>query len=230
VNKLLITHHGYNGNTGWSRVGQDIVLALDMAGYDVVPVPILLNESSSNIHPRIVELENKSQKNIDTIINVVLPHHLEYNGNFKNIAYYFSETDNLPIEWSSKLELMDELWVPNTSMVIAARNAGITKPIHVVKPPIDTSKYERVYSKIPDLESKLAGDFSFLFVGDLQRRKNLSGVIKAFHTEFQTNEPVSLVIKSTKFNTSAQEQESIVRKIAQEIKNGLKLYPNQNDY
>lgn len=230
MSKLLITHHGYQNSTGWSRVGQDIILCLDKAGVDIVPIPILLNEQSSNINPRILELENKSQEGTDIILNVVLPHHLEYNSNFKNISYFFSETDNLPREWADKLELMDLILVPNASMILACRKAGITKRIEVVKPPIDVTKYERTYSELPELKSKLAGDFSFLWVGDLNRRKNLSAVLKAWHTEFTTNEPCSLVIKPYKFNTSPQEQENLVRKMSEEIRRGLKLYPNLNDY
>lgn len=229
MNKILITHHGYNGTTGWAKIGQSIILALDEAGFDVVPRAIILNEKAS-IDNRILELEKKSDKDCDTILNVVLPHHLEYNSNFKNIALFFHETNFIPLEWSSKLNLMDEIWVVNTSMIEACRNSGITKPVHLVQPPVDTSKYERTYQPVKSLKDKLAGEFSFLWVGDLNRRKNLAGFLKAFHTEFHPSEPVSLVIKPYKFNTSYQEVESIVRKMSEEVRHGLKLYPNLNDY
>lgn len=230
MSKILITHHGYQNCTGWAKVGQDIILALDQAGYDVVPRAILLSEQKSNIHPRIVELENKSDKECDILLNLVLPHHLEYNSNFKNIALFFSETDRIPEEWSSKLNLMDEIWVVNRSMVDACKNSGITKPVHLVRPPVDTSKYEQTYQPIESLKSKLAEEFSFLWIGDLNRRKNLAGILKAFHTEFTTNEPVSLVIKPYKFNHNPQQLTDIVRKMSEEIRIGIKLYPNLNDY
>lgn len=230
MSKILIVSHLAQNFSGWARVAQDVVLALDGAGYDVVPRTIYLSEQNSNINPRILELEEKNDRGCDVILNIVLPHHLEYRAGYKNISLFFSETDSLPIEWVGPLNLMDEVWVVNIQMKEACLKSGITKPIQVVYPPIDTSKYERTYADYKPLKDKLAGQFSFLVVGDLQRRKNLASIIKAFHCEFSTNEPVNLVIKSTKFNTSPEQQEQIIRKMSEEIRAGLKLYPNQNDY
>lgn len=231
MSKVLFVGHYREANTGWAKVTRDYILALDYAGYDVVCRPIKLNESNEKLPRRILELEAKDDSDCDTVIQCVLPHHMEYNGRFsKNIGVFFSETDSIPLEWSSKLRLMDECWVVNTQQEKALSDSGFAKPIHKVFPPVDLEKYNQAYEPLKTLKDSLAGQFSFYWIGDFNRRKNLSAVVKAFHTEFTTNEPVSLVIKGYKFNTSPQDTVGLVKKLCDEMKTNLKLYPKINDY
>lgn len=231
MNKILYLGHYRERNTGWSNITKSHILALDSAGYDVVCRPVRLSEKDCELPQRILELEEKDDKDCDILIEHLLPHHMEWRSGFKKVVgIYYSETDNLPSEWSTKLGLLDELWVCNSQMVDAARKSGITKPVHIVPPPIDTSKFERTYPDFKSVKDKTCEDFTFLYVGEIHRRKNLSSIVKAFAAEFTTNEPVSLIIKPYKFNTSQQELENTVNKLCEEVKHGLKLYTNINDY
>lgn len=229
MNKILIASH-YRESSGWGRVCINYILALDKAGYDIVCRPVRLNEKSSELPTRILELEQKSDKDCDVIIQMTLPHLMEYSGNFKKcVGVFFSETDSLPFDWSSRLNLMDELWVCNNQMVRALKNSGVTTPCRLVRPPIDTSRYEQTYSTYNGLKERLEGSYSFLWIGDLSKRKNLSAVLKAFHSEFKY-EPVELVIKSSKFGLSPEQVTQTIQQLSNEVKTGLKLYPNLNDY
>ena len=230
MSKVLFVSHHRNGNTGWSRVAQDYILAIDNAGLDIVVRPLLLNEPDTNIPNRIKELEQKSSSGCDTIINCILPHHLEYSSKFKNISIFFSECDQIPLEWTSRLNLMDEVWVCNSQMKQACIRSGVTANLEIVLPPADTEKYQRTYPKLPGLAQQLSGDFAFYFIGDLNKRKNLSGVLKAFHAEFDSNEPVQLVVKSSKFGVHPQEVAQNIQKLSDEVKIGLKKYPSPSGY
>lgn len=228
--KILFLGHYREGSSGWAQVTRNYILGLDKAGYDVVCRPVRLNEKSSELPPRILELEQKSDKGCDVIIQMTLPHLMEYSGNFKKcLGVFFSETNSLPIEWSSKLQLMDELWVCNNQMVRALENSGVTTPYKLISPPLDTSRYEQTYSSYKGLKERLEGSYSFLWLGDLSKRKNLSGVMKAFHSEFKY-EPVELVIKSSKFGLTSEQVTHTIQQLSNEVKTGLKLYPNLNDY
>lgn len=230
MSKTLIISHHRQLNTGWAKVAIDYIMAMDNAGLDISVRPLLLSEPESNIPDRIKELEQKPIRECKTLIQIVLPHHLEYNSNFKCIAVFFSECDRLPSEWSTRLNMMDEVWVCNNQMMEAIINSGVKTKIRVILPPVNTEKYQRTYPKLQILSSQLSGNFSFYFIGELNKRKNLSCVIKAFHSEFDTNEPVSLVIKSSKFGASPNEVANNIQKISDEIKIGLKKYQNPNYY
>ena len=85
----------YRDGTGWAKAAQNYILALDSVGIDVVPRYVKLNDINGQIDERISELETKSDKGCDFVIQHLLPHHMDFNGNFKkNIALYVTETDS----------------------------------------------------------------------------------------------------------------------------------------
>ena len=100
----------YRDGTGWANAAQGYILSLDAAGIDVVPRFIKLNENHNKVPKRIAELEKKSSKNCDFVIQHVLPHQLKFNGNFeKNICLYVAETDHCKNNiWPERINLMDE--------------------------------------------------------------------------------------------------------------------------
>lgn len=229
MKKILLCGHYRQANTGWAKVAIDYILALDKK-YDVICRPILLSEPEANIPERVKELEQRDSRGCDTILNITLPHHWVYDSRFKCCGVYFSETDNLPIEWTSRLNLMDEVWVCNEQMEQACKNSGVSSKLKVVLPPVNVRKYEQTYKTLPGLVQKLEGDFSFYVIGELNKRKNLSGILKAFHAEFDSNEPVQLVIKANKFGVPPQEIAGHIKKLSDEVKIGLKKYPKPEDY
>ena len=77
----------YKDGTGWGNAAQHYILALDAAGVDVVPRAIKLNNRNAEVPQRILQLEKKSSKGCTHVIQNVLPHHMEYSGDFeKNIG------------------------------------------------------------------------------------------------------------------------------------------------
>src|SRR5688500_657259 len=99
----------YKDGTGWAHAAHENILSLDAAGVDVVPRPFKLNDVNGEVSPRIIELEGKSDKGCDIVIQNCLPHHTDYNGHFeKNIAYYFTETSHFKNSaWAERLNLLD---------------------------------------------------------------------------------------------------------------------------
>ena len=113
-------------------------------------------------------------------------------------------------------------------MVKASKDSGVTIPIHVVPHAADFSKFESGYKKldIPNIH----GDFVFYFVGELNKRKNLEAFVRAFHSEFGTNEPVSILIKSNKHGLNSDQCASQIQTICNTVKAGLKKHPNILNY
>lgn len=220
----------YKEGTGWARAAQEYILALDAVGINVVPRCIKLNSAIPEIPARIVELEKKSDKDCDIVIQHLLPYHMEYNGNFKKcIGIYESETTNFKDSgWTNRLNLMDELWVPNRQMLSTKNENHLTPPIYVVNHATDIDKYTQSYNKldIPNIDGK----FAFYFIGEANRRKNITALLRAFHTEFASNENVALVIKSSIPGQPISAVNQHLTEICTTIKRGLKIYKDIGDY
>lgn len=226
--KILYLGH-YREASGWGQAARDYILAMDSVGIDVVPRCVYVGNPTAQLPNRIIELEKKSSKNCDICIQHVLPQLMVYNGNFKkNIALFASETDTLiPSNWAQYINMMDEAWVINSIMAYEYQTE-LNIPIHVVPHACDVNKYKKNHKPldIPELD----GNFVFYFIGELNRRKNLAALVRAFHVEFHNTEPVSLLIK---VGCPGLSQEQIVQNVVDmctTTKKHLKLYPSVDMY
>lgn len=213
----------WKDGTGWGHAAQDYILALDAGGVDVVPRAIRLNNVEAEIPERILELEKKDDKNPDAIIQNILPSMMCYDKAMgKNIGLFFTETSHfMHTDWVQKLQLMDEMWAPSTSCIKNALNSGVDLPYADVPCACNPSKYMQYY-KPYDLPG-IKDTFVFYTIGELNRRKNLVALLKAFHTEFNINEPVSLVIKCNSPGRSLEETQKHARAICDKVKENMRL-------
>lgn len=214
----------YRDGTGWAQSALDYILAIDAAGLDVVARPVRLNAGKNPIPNRILELEKKSSKDADIVIQHVLPHQMDYCGNFKkNIAMYFTETSNFSsTNWANKINTLDEAWVPNSEAIKVSQESGVKVPVEAIPIPTDLSRFQKKYEKM-DFAKELKGSFIFYTIGEATRRKNLGALLKAFHSEFRSTEPVELVIKSSQHGLTPEELKFNLTKYCTEVKQGLKL-------
>ena len=224
----------YRENSGWAQAGRDWILALDAAGVEVTPRPLFLNSQREKtfLPERILELEKNSSQNCDAVILHTLPHHYEYNGNFKkNIGLFVSETDSFRYtRWPERLRLMDEIWVTNQAQRQATVNSVGVSHLNVVPHACDVTRFQRSHNPLATLKDQLDGNFTFYTVGELTRRKNLPALIKAFHLEFHPSEPVSLIIKTSKAGMQPDEVAKHLGAMCDEIKASLKLYRDIHSY
>ncbi len=209
----------YKDGTGWANACINNILALDAVGVEVVPRPITFNNSAGSCPQRILELEENYESGCDICIQHTLPHLYSYNSNFKNIGFIATETSNFKeSSWQHYANLMDEIWVPTKSCKSACFNSGVKKGVKVVPHSLDLSVYQsgKYLKEGPKIDS-LFNTFNFCFIGEFVERKNVQALARAFHSEFDYDEPVNLYVK-----TSSQ-QLDYVQNYFQQIKNGLKI-------
>ena len=220
----------YRDGTGWGNAAIDYILSLDAAGVDVVPRAIKLNNKQVELPNRILELENKSSQGCDICIQHTLPHFMEYSNAFKkNIALYATETDNfIDSDWARRINMMDEAWVINNQMAEASSKSGVTIPIKVIPHATNFSKFERTYNKLEFPSSK--NNFVFYTVADWNKRKNIETFIRAFHTEFEADEPVSLLIKTSQQGVEPEQLAIKVRDMCNAVKTKVKKYNTIDEY
>lgn len=221
----------YREKTGFGIACENFILALDAGGANIACRPVKIRKLGRDVHPRILELENKKYDSYDYVIQKVLPHSMDYSGEFKkNIAILAYETSNLGrTNWDDKLNLMDEVWATNDLTRLACLQAGVTTPIKIVGEPVDTTKYSKKYTKMY-APTTFDSTFKFYFIGENTSRKNLEALVLAFHLEFAPEEDVALVMKTSKQLTSSQDTQNEVATMCNNIKQTLRLYDNMRDY
>ena len=220
----------YRDHTGWGQAAIDYILSMDSVGIDVVCRPLKLNQTQEDLPRRILELESKHSDECSVCIQHILPHYMDYNGKFdKNIALYATETSHFKRSaWVQRINTMDEAWVINNQSKQASLDSGVKIPIKVIPHASDTDKFNRTYNLLEAPE--LRDSFVFYFIGDLTPRKNLPALLKAFHLEFDTNEGVELLIKTSQYGLSPDECAEKVRDLCLQVKTSLKLYPSLEEY
>ncbi len=219
----------YADGTGWANFAQRQILALDAAGVDVACRRIKLNNYKDMVHPRLLELEEKKGK-FDVVIQNCLPHFSEYSGKFdKNIIYYMNETSNFNSStWASHINLMDEAWVPSVHNVISSQASRVEIPIKPIPTAVDLERFKAPPAPLP-LRDTFKDDFIFYTIGEFNTRKNMAALLKAFHLEFDKDEPVQLLIKTSPTGLGKKPQE-VIQGFINNIKTGIKLSPNLSDY
>jgi hypothetical protein len=227
--KILYIGH-YKEHSGWAQAAKDYILALDMAGIDVVCRNVTLTVDSKDVDKRLLELEKKSTDNCDFCIQHVLPHHIVGTSGFKkNIAILESETTSLKhLPWFNYLQQVDEIWVPNEDAKNFLEEDKIGVPVKVVEHCCDIEKYTKKYQElnIPQVNNT----FRFYYIGDLNDRKNLRSIIRCFHSEFDPSEKVSLILKVKKFGMNPEQTKHYVDNILAEEKTKLRMYRDIQSY
>jgi len=215
----------YKDGTGWGNACVNNILALDSVGVEVVPRAITFSDAKGNCPDRILELEQNSETGCDICIQHTLPHLYSYNSKFKNIGFLATETSNfIESSWQHHANLMDEIWVPTQSCRSACIHSGVKKNVEVAPHSLDISQYDsaKYIENGPKIEN-LLNTFNFAFVGEFSERKNVQALARAFHSEFDTDEPVNLFVK-----TSNQTLD-YVQNYFNQIRQGLKLRKNYKE-
>jgi glycosyltransferase involved in cell wall biosynthesis len=123
---------------------------------------------------------------------------------------------------------MDEVWVPNNDLANSLEKDKLNPPIKIIPHCFNIENYTKKYSEINI--DYIKNTFKFYYIGDLNDRKNIRSIIRAFHSEFDRSEPVSLIFKIKKFGLSPQETSKFFDSILVEEKKKLRLYKNIDSY
>lgn len=106
------------------------------------------------------------------------------------------ETDELPRRWRVELAPVDEIWVPCQWNAETFRAAGIPQPIHVIPHVTSNVQPTPVDLAIPSDHTV----FLALVAWDTRKAPDLT--IEAFLRAFDADDPVTLVVKTTRMISS----------------------------
>jgi len=215
---LFVGHYREPNNSGWGKLArQEMELLNDHTDLVTRSVDLAHQE---DIPIWITEAENKSIEGVTTVIQYVLPNFFQRIPNVKNILWVELETNDIRYSlWPEYMNMADEIWVPNEDAkqcLLNTKSVASFIPIKVIPHRIKPAFPEELPLQIPNLE----GNYNFYTISTATHRKNLEDLIAAFHTEFDPNEPVNLIIKTTQD----------LNELYKTIKDNLKLYQNIHDY
>jgi glycosyltransferase involved in cell wall biosynthesis len=228
----------YRDGGGYSSMAINTMMALIAAGVDVTARPVKLNKANGKIPPEILEAERKKGGGFDVVIQNLLPHDYDYCGKIPlNIGYYCTETSRFDgIDWPAHINTLDRAWVCNQQSLQASKNSGVVIPTDVIPIACDVRHYQRKYKPLL-VRERLADSFIFYYIGDFNKRKNLTVLIKAFHLEFDVTEPVNLVLKTNVGSgegflddyENMKTREAVILEI-DKVKEAMSLYRSPDQY
>jgi glycosyltransferase involved in cell wall biosynthesis len=213
----------YRDCSSASKSSASLIQSLISSGVDLSIRPLKLDNYRPKVSGVINSLEEKKQLNYDCCIQHVPANMLVYNKRFsKNICYINHHTDNFYYNgWTDRINMMDEVWVPSEFVKTICQNSKVKIPIKVVPFGCNSEVFLKKYQTYPQIKQEKNGDFLFYTISSsFSRRKNFNALIKAFHLEFNKNEPVNLVIK---FNKDKTQDDMSPKEFINQMKLGLNL-------
>ncbi len=122
----------------------------------------------------------------------------------KRIAYFYWEAIPLPHGWAAAINTVDEIWAPCPLVAECCKMAGFKGKIVIVPTPATPIDF----SSIPELNiDGIRGDsFKFYSISQWHNRKGWNELISAYFDEFNSDDNVSLVVKTNPINHLLQEK------------------------
>lgn len=118
----------------------------------------------------------------------------------RSFGYTMYESTRIPPEWVTRLNTVDEVWVPcNANGELFAEQTS--RPVHVI--PLGVNAKDFTYEKRARGE-KLRFLFNCSFANDV--RKNAHGAVRAFKAAFPDRTDVQLILRTTHGVTDTDDQ------------------------
>ncbi|HTV59654.1 MAG TPA: glycosyltransferase [Verrucomicrobiae bacterium] len=116
------------------------------------------------------------------------------------------ETDRIPEGWAELCMTMDEIWVPCQFNVETFAGAGVERSrLRVLHPGVDTSIFR---PGVQPLALPQTRAFNFLSVFDWHERKGYDVLLRAYLSEFRSDEDVALILKVYQINDPVSDLEA----------------------
>jgi len=217
----------YRQADGWGFASHDYLMSLLNTNHSVSAAPIYLNPSSiaDVVDKKILDAEKNRFDFYDLVIQQALPQCMVRIGQSKNIGMLFLENNKLFSDSINNLNSMDELWVTSNKEKSCLQRSGVSTKIRVVSHPLPTQ--DAILAQESGFRigfgAPVDDEYKFYFIGEYIQRKNIKDIVAAFHLEFDTSEPVRLVIKTSIPGSSPQAAQEKIKSDFDILKQKLRI-------
>jgi len=194
------------GSSGYADENLHVVLGLAGRGIPVQLEPRGAQSDTGNLlSPGVqAQLEELKKMRVDSrcsVFFVSAPAH-EFQPHLYHARHTVGrttfETDRIPDGWRERCNALDEIWVPSHFNRETFAQAGVAEhKLHVLQEGVDTGHF---HPDTPPLKIPGMRGFNFLSVFDWQKRKGYDVLLRAFCTEFHSDEDVTLILKISTVN------------------------------
>ena len=200
----------------WARVGRETVLALDALGACVAVVHRkgFLFDRAFPLPERIEALA-KTGGEADVDLAFLHPSLYGQLRAPRKAGMLTWESSVMPADWAAAVDAhLDALFAPSAFVARAARAAGVARvPIHVAPYGVDARVFHPEVAPLTvgelaalgatrldggRLPEDLADRFTILTVAPPHWRKGLQEIVQAYTAAFDSNDPVALIVKTTR--------------------------------
>lgn len=179
----------YKQLDGWGEASKRYLKALCKTDHNICSEFIQLGRNVDNnfSDEEILLVENKDIGKIDTVIHYSLPNFINPIEYCKNICFFHYETDIPSLATHEILKKMD--------MVLVSTRHEMDGLLHInqnskeIRVPVKYGEYSEI-KKVNDRDP-----YIFYFIGEINTRKNLHGLLRAYIAAFTAEDNVKLVIK-----------------------------------
>lgn len=142
-----------------------------------------------------------------------------------NALYTFFELDRIPVPWVAKANEFDFIIVPcqyNAQMLV---RCGVQKPIFIVQPPTDISRFDTFLSPVGDPGlPDLTGKTVFYNICQLSGKKGIDALLRAYYAAFfDMPDEVCLVLKTYINMGHRQNDAAIIKDFVQRVKTACRI-------
>lgn len=132
------------------------------------------------------------------------------------------ETDRLPSGWLSRLQYMDEIWVPTEdARGIFIRSGLAASSLRVVPEAVDTDyftpmprlssgDFEEKHIRLARLASIPSSTTVLLFVGKFEHRKGIDILLDAYFNEFSSDDDIVLLLVTSAYHSSSDYEAEVL--------------------
>lgn len=203
--------------SGYGRFCRSFLKSLKTTKHEISSYSLNLNKTI-NFND---ETERVSPCGSDVVIQNVLPNHMVKSSQYCIGGAILESKDIEQNHWYQHLDFMDEVWYPHYTLNKFNKEREIPTAL-------DLDKYTKQYDKLSHKD--LEGTYKFYWIGEISKRKNLFGIIKAYFNAFNYSDPVSLIIKCHKSNFDQEQCQYEINSLIKTVIHGCKLYDNPEDY
>ena len=184
----------FMGYTGFSRLNRSMVFGLSNRNVkvktDIEPYLNHVNKSTRDLLEKMSE--SKISPKAPKVYGVTSPLDMSHPG--RKIVYTMIETsEKVHKDYSGKLNLVDEIWVPTEYGKKILEKSNIHPPIYVMPLGVDITRYNPDAKK---MNIKSLNNFVFISVFRWSWRKGFDILLRSYMEEFSSEDNVSLLLVS----------------------------------
>jgi glycosyltransferase involved in cell wall biosynthesis len=188
-------------SSGYSSEARGVVFGLNRARIPIRFEPVVLQDDVRGLltSGEREELEALKHQRIDLARSVYFQHYPAHDFNLAlrgrhRVGRTMYESDSLPDGWLPYCLAMDEVWVPSTFNCQTFAAAGMPPDrLRALPGGVNTTVFRPGSEPLPIPERR---GFNFLSIFEWIQRKGPDVLLRAYLSEFKSNEDVTLILKT----------------------------------